>query len=253
MAVDRSGGVSRRRLLQGGGLVAAGWMAGAWRPGGARAATPAALKAKLQACQPEGDPLEALLEGNRRFAAAWQQAAAPMDTQARRRLLGDLLSDNCQIDPQALARGQKPWAGILSCADSRVSSELVFDRGAGELFNVRSAGNTAFADGVASMEYAVAVLGVPLILVMGHSGCGAVAAAQDPKAQLTPLLTDLVRPIRASLVPGESLSAATKTNALAAAAAMLRSSELLAAAVADGTLRLRASYFDIGSGLVTLL
>jgi carbonic anhydrase len=66
---------------------------------------------------------------------------------------------------------------VLCCADSRVSPEWVFASGSGELFEVRSAGNTAFNDGIASLEYAVAELAVPLILVMGHSGCGAVTAA----------------------------------------------------------------------------
>ncbi|MFY8149585.1 MAG: carbonic anhydrase [Prochlorococcaceae cyanobacterium] len=245
--------MSRRGLLRGGGLAAAGWMAGALLPHGARAALPEAVREELRACQPSGDPLQALLEGNQRFAAAWQAAAGPMASSQRRRRLLALLADNCQLDPEALAQGQKPWAAILSCADSRVPTELMFDRGVGELFNVRCAGNTAFADGVASMEYAVAVLKVPLILVVGHSGCGAVAAAQDPQASLTPLLTDLVRPIRASLVPGESLEAATKTNARAAAATMLQASEVLAAAVKEGRLRVAASYFDIGSGRVALL
>jgi carbonic anhydrase len=80
-----------------------------------------------------------------------------------------------------------------------------------------------------------------------------VAAAQDPQASLTPLLTDLVKPIRASLVPGESLAAATKTNARATAATMLRTSAVLAAAATENRLRVEASYFDIGSGRVELL
>ncbi len=245
--------VSRRGLLQGGGLTAAGWMAGAVLPHGARAAAPTSVREELRSCQPSGDPLQALLEGNQRFATAWQAASGPMNNNQRRHRLMALLADNCQLDPQALAQGQKPWAAILSCADSRVPTELIFDRGVGELFNVRCAGNTAFADGVASMDFAVAVLKVPLILVVGHSGCGAVAAAQDPQASLTPLLTDLVKPIRASLVPGESLAAATKTNARATAATMLRTSAVLAAAATENRLRVEASYFDIGSGRVELL
>ncbi|MCT0223801.1 carbonic anhydrase [Synechococcus sp. CS-1328] len=254
MSPDRRS-VSRRLLLRETGLVAAGLAAGSLMPRQSQAAPAPAesLRQQLTACEPGGDPLQALVAGNRRFAAAWKAASGPMDNQVRRRLMVDLLADNCQLDPTALAKGQKPWAAILSCADSRVPTEILFHRGPGELFNVRCAGNTAFSDGVASLEYAVEVLGVPLILVMGHSGCGAVEAAMDPNASLTPLLTDLVKPIRASLVPGEPLPAAIRTNARYATQAMLRKSELLAGAKAAGRVRVQAAYFDIGSGQVSLL
>jgi carbonic anhydrase len=133
-----------------------------------------------------------------------------------------------------------------------VAPEWIFACGSGELFEVRSAGNTAFDEGIASLEYAVAELAVPLILVLGHSGCGAVTAAMasDP---LTPLLEELVAPIRASLRPGADLAAAVRTNAAAAAAALPRRSALLRQAVEDGRLRLQAAYFDIGSGQVSLV
>ena len=75
------------------------------------------------------------------------------------------------------AGGQTPIAAILSCADSRVPPELIFNQGPGDLFVVRVAGNVENADGLASLEYGTEVLGIPLIMVMGHSNCGAVAAA----------------------------------------------------------------------------
>ena len=78
-----------------------------------------------------------------------------------------------------LKNGQWPWAIVLSCADSRVIPELIFDAGIGELFVVRVAGNVANTSSLASIEYAVHVLGVKLIVVLGHEGCGAVKAALD--------------------------------------------------------------------------
>ena len=93
---------------------------------------------------------------------------------------------------------------------------------------------------------------MPLILVMGHSGCGAVTAAMASNP-LTPLLEELVAPIRASLEPGADLAQAVRRNAAAAAAALPQRSALLRQAVADGRLRIQAAYFDIGSGDVSLV
>ena len=150
---------------------------------------------RLKACHPAGDPLQALLAGNSRFAQVWQSTSGNLDPRARMARFAALWRRNCQSDPAALARGQRPWAAVLGCADSRVAPEWLFAAGVGELFEVRCAGNTPFAAGIASLEYAVAELEVPLILVLGHGGCGAVAAAlgRDP---LTPLLEELVAPIR---------------------------------------------------------
>ena len=82
---------------------------------------------------------------------------------------------------ELLAGGQAPFAAILGCADSRVAPEIVFDTGLGELFTVRVAGNVANIASLASLEYAVAVLKVTVILVQGHSSCGAVSAAKKVK------------------------------------------------------------------------
>jgi carbonic anhydrase len=79
----------------------------------------------------------------------------------------------------AIARGQTPFAVLVSCSDSRVSPELLFGRGLGELFIVRNAGNTVDTTALGSIEYAVGVLGVPLVVVLGHQRCGAVGAAID--------------------------------------------------------------------------
>jgi carbonic anhydrase len=208
------------------------------------------LRAQLQACTPQ-DPLRRLQEGNALFAAAWSAAAAAPPEQ-RMEPLTSLWRHTCQIAPQALVEGQRPFAAILSCADARVDPGWLFACAAGELYQVRSAGNTVFDQAVASLDYAVAVLEVPLVLVLGHSGCGGVQAAISD-APLTPLLEELVRPIRANLRSGDDLTQAIEGNARHSAAQLTARSAVLKEAVAAGKLSIRSAYFDIGSGQVTLL
>ena len=205
-----------------------------------------------RSCRPK-DSLKALMQGNARFVEAWQKKNAATTMAARAAAMSSLWStDNCFLPADVLATGQAPWAAILSCADSRVSPEWVFDAAPSDLFVIRSAGNTAFDDAIASLEYSVAVLKTPLIMVMGHSSCGAVKAARDD-APLTPLLEQLVTPIRASLTPGESLDAAIAGNALYAAGQLTKRSQVLADAANNGSLTIVASTFDIQSGKVTVV
>src|SRR5205807_6485964 len=103
--------------------------------------------------------LERLREGNARYVR------------------GVSLRHDFRHEREALAGGQNPYAAILSCADSRIAPEYAFDSGRGDLFVCRVAGNFANAESIASLEYSVAVLGAPLILVLGHDSCGAVDAA----------------------------------------------------------------------------
>ncbi|TGG79190.1 MAG: carbonic anhydrase [Aphanocapsa feldmannii 277cV] len=211
-----------------------------------------AVASPLKACHPE-NPLAALKAGNARFIALEQRLRTIKDSARRQQVLADHVLDNCHLGAMVLKEGQAPWAGIVTCADSRVPPEWVFDTSPGDLFVVRSAGNTAFDDAVASMEYAVSALGMKLIVVMGHSGCGAVSAAieQDP---LTPLLTQLVQPIRAAIPQGlQDLPQAIRRNAEAAADTMVSKSALLASAVAAGDLQISSAVFDIASSRVTFL
>src|SRR4029077_5997837 len=93
---------------------------------------------------------------------------------------------------------QFPIAAILSCSDSRLAPELAFDQGPGDIFVVRVAGNFVNIDGLASMEFAVKVLGVPLIMVLGHSNCGAIASAVKvvmDRAELPGHLPELIKSI----------------------------------------------------------
>ena len=163
-----------------------------------------------------------------------------------------MFEEGCQIDRLALSEGQRPWAALISCADARVAPEWIFSAGSGELFQVRVAGNSAFDDGIASLEYAVAVLEVPLILVLGHSGCGAVKAAMST-APLTPLLEDLVKPIRSALKSGDDLTQAIEGNARYAAGQLTKRSAVLKEAEASGKVLIKSAFFDIKSGEVSLL
>ena len=198
-------------------------------------------------CAPE-DPLQTLLAGNRRFRTAWQAAQNDPDTNLSR------IDHNarCLNPPAAMADGQQPWATVLTCADSRVSPSWVFDTTPGELFVIRSAGNTAFTEAVASIEYSVSVLKTPLVMVMGHSGCGAVQAALS-SADLTPSLEQLVKPIREQISGTTSLEAAVRRNAMGTAEQLLQHSDTLRQAKVDGAMKLVVSCFDLASGAVSLI
>ncbi|MFM7312256.1 MAG: carbonic anhydrase [Cyanobium sp.] len=221
------------------------------RPDAAAASLDTALQQRLALCTP-GDALARLLEGNGRFAAAWAAASGTASAPERQAMLRQVWEGACQLDPQALAQGQRPWAAILSCADARVDPGWIFACTAGELFQVRSAGNTAFPEALASLEYAVSILEVPLVLVMGHSDCGAVKAAMGSGA-LTPLLEKLVTPIRASLQSRDDLTQAVQGNARYAAGQLTARSAVLKGAVEGAKLSIRSAFFDIGSGRVSLL
>mgnify|MGYP001986350214 FL=1 len=198
-------------------------------------------------CAPD-NPLQALMDGNRRFRSAWQ--AAKNDPEANLNGIDHL--QRCFNPPDALAENQQPWATVLTCSDSRVSPAWVFDTTPGELFVIRSAGNTAFTEAVASIEYSVSVLNTPLVMVMGHSGCGAVQAAMN-KEVLTPSLEQLIAPIREQIEDSGSLADAVKRNALGTAEKLIENSDTLRRAKASGAMKLVVSCFDLASGAVSLI
>ena len=203
--------------------------------------------AEEEFCVPN-DPLEALMAGNRRFAEAWRQAEQNNGTTPRTANP----DPRCFNSPRALATSQHPWATVLTCSDSRVSPSWVFDTSPGELFVIRNAGNTAFTEAIGSVEYSVSVLKTPLLMVMGHSGCGAVTAAMDTNP-LTPSLDRLIQPIRENINGSSDLEDAVKRNALASASTLLQRSTLLAEAKASGALKLVVGCFQLSSGVVSLI
>ena len=109
---------------------------------------------------------------------AWQNQNRAETRAERAATMANLWRENCFLSAEVISRGQAPWATILTCADSRVAPEWIFDAAPNNLFVIRSAGNTAFDEAIASMEYSVSILGCPLIMVMGHSSCGAIQAAR---------------------------------------------------------------------------
>jgi carbonic anhydrase len=198
---------------------------------------------------PAADALARLREGNRRFAA--NQATAT-GSPARR---------------AALVDGQEPFAIILGCSDSRVPAELVFDQGFGDLFVIRVAGNVVAPSQVGSVEFAAARFSTRLVVVMGHSQCGAVIAALDDVLGRTTeqsrnlrSIVDRVRPsVEASRAgrkddaDGAWLKDAIRANVRASVDHLRHGSELLEQLIAtDGLVVLGAEY-SLETGMVTFL
>ena len=146
---------------------------------------------------------------------------------------------------------QQPFAGLLSCADSRVPIEIIFDQSIGELFVTRVAGNIATPEIIASLEYGAAVLGIKVIMVLGHAGCGAVKAAIGAK-EVPGQISALFPPLRQAVdQAGPDLAAATKANAGIQAALLSKASTVLAPMVKEGKLKIVGAYYDLATGKVT--
>lgn len=154
-----------------------------------------------------------------------------------------------------LAEGQQPFACVLGCADSRVSPELVFDHGLGDVFTVRTAGQVLDDSIVGSVEYAVAHLGVRLVVVLGHESCGAVAAAADlvgGRAELSGSVSTLVRSVEAAVLstPAESdqkefLAACVRNQARRVAAQLPERSALIREAIEQHGAEVVPAIYDL--------
>jgi carbonic anhydrase len=148
---------------------------------------------------------------------------------------------------------QEPYAAVLSCADSRVPVELIFDQSIGHLFVTRVAGNIATSAVIASLEYGVAVLGTVVIMVLGHANCGAVKASIEAKA-VPGQISALYPYIRPAIDrAGRDLEAAIRVNAEIQAALLRQSSPVLAEHIGQHRLKIVAGYYDLVSGKVTVL
>ena len=162
---------------------------------------------------------------------------------------------------EALVGGQNPFASILSCADSRIAPEYAFDSGRGDLFVCRVAGNFANDDTVASLEYGVAVLNSPLILVLGHDSCGAVDATIKSLKDNTTLpghLPSLVNALAPAVKatrdqPGDHLANATRKNVIDVVAKLKSATPILSAAVADGKIKIVGGIYRLDSGKVEMI
>lgn len=186
------------------------------------------------------EALELLLNGNKRFAAMRQ--VYPRQSSEHR---------------EELVKGQNPIAAILSCSDSRVPSELVFDQGLGDLFIVRTAGHTINELVIASLEYAVFALQVSLIMVVGHEQCGAVTAVMTDSVLPghMPQLAENLRPALES-VPKEADNAieqAIKVNSQFTMQHLIEQSEVLRTAVQEDKLKIVPAYYELKTGIIHVL
>jgi carbonic anhydrase len=183
------------------------------------------------------EALDELMNGNKRFSSG-RPTAHEQDLA--------LLKKNT-------LQQQEPFAAVLACADSRVPVELVFDQSIGHVFVTRVAGNVATPEIIGSLEFGAAVLGTKVILVMGHSSCGAVTATiqgEEVPGQISALFSHIQPAVRQS---GRDLEAATKANAKIQAALLRDSSTVISGLVKEDKLKVEAAYYDLASGKVELL
>lgn len=228
----------RRNFLRVGALAAAA----PWSLGTALAA-PAAGEAAPNAIPP-AEALKRLMDGNARYAANKPSEKSFSAGRAAR------------------AKVQYPIAAILSCADSRLAPEFAFDQGAGELFVVRTAGNYAAPALLSSLEYAVAVLNVPLVMVLGHSNCGAVSAAVksiESNSMLPGTLQDIISAIQPAVVRAQNgpadklLDRAIFENVKMQEQALVTRPSLVQSMFKDKKIDIVGGVYDLATGKVTLV
>jgi carbonic anhydrase len=192
---------------------------------------------------PEINPeaaLKELLDGNKRYVAG--QATHPHQSATRRIEVG---------------KGQHPLAAILTCSDSRVPPEILFDQGIGDVFIVRDAGNIADDVALGSLEYAAEHLGTPLIVVLGHSKCGAVTAtvqggeAPGHIGSLIKLIQPAVEKTKGQ--PGDPIVNAIKANVQLVVEQLNTCQPILAHLVKAGKLKIVGAHYDLDSGAVELV
>ena len=222
---------SRRRFLQ---VGAAGTVAGLLTSGLEFALPPTA---QAQSILTPDAALAELMAGNKRFIAERLTAH----------------DEDLAILKQHTVDKQEPFAAVLSCADSRVPVELVFDQSIGHIFVTRVAGNVITPEIIASLEYGAAVLGTKVILVMGHANCGAVSAAikgKEVPGQISALYAHIQPAVDKA---GPNLEATIKANARIQATLLRQASTVVSGLVKEGKLKVVAGYYDLSTGAVTLI
>lgn len=228
-----NGWIGRRELLRwmivsGGGIAAT-----------TLASQPASAAEPAESLPDPDTALGRLLEGNQRFV----QHKPTYPDQSLARL-------------QEIAQGQHPFVTILSCADSRVPAELVFDQGLGDIFDVRIAGNVVTPEALGSVEYAAVLLETPLLMVLGHERCGAVTAAVQAEA-LPGKIGAFVKHIEPALARVKNQSGDRVENTVVAnvqyQVERLLESQLLAERVEAGKLKIVGGRYDLDTGEVTIV
>lgn len=184
--------------------------------------------------------LKRLMEGNQRFVQ--HKANHPDQSEAR---------------IKELAQAQHPFATLLTCADSRVAAEILFDEGLGDLFDIRVAGNIVTPEVLGSLEYAVDILGTPLIMVLGHERCGAVTAAVQGK-HLSGHINSFVKAIKPAIANIEGTSDDLVNNAVVANVRyqiekLKQNSSILSQKLLDNKLKIVGGRYDLDTGEVSLI
>ncbi len=184
--------------------------------------------------------LKLLLEGNQRFVAG--KLEHPNQTPARR---------------AEVAKGQHPFAAVLACSDSRTPPEIIFDRGLGDLFVVRVAGNVADKVVIESLDYSVKHLGVRVVMVLGHRRCGAVIAAveghEEEGKDVGPMLKELDPAVAATKgMAGDPVENAVRANVKLVMLNLATSSELRAMVI-SGELKIVGGIYDLDTGTIEML
>jgi carbonic anhydrase len=197
----------------------------------------APLQAWAQSTLTPDQALNELMEGNKRYTSGGMTS----------------FEHDLQILKQHTVEKQEPFAAVLSCADSRVPVEIVFDQTIGHIFVTRVAGNVVTPEIIGSLEFGAGVLGTKVILVMGHGGCGAVKATIQGKevpGQISSLFPHIQPAVDQA---GPNLEAATKANARIQAGLLREASPVISELVKGGKLKVVAGYYDLGTGAVELL
>jgi carbonic anhydrase len=223
---------SRRGFLQ---MSIGGAVVGMLGAAAAEVAMPRRAAAQSE-LSPDG-ALKEMMEGNARFASGKMTS----------------FEHDLEMLKSKTVDKQEPFAAVLSCADSRVPVEILFDQTIGHVFVTRVAGNVVTPEIIGSLEYGAAVLGTKVIMVLGHRGCGAVKAAIAGKGvpgQISSLFPHLQAAVDAA---GPDTEATTKENAKHQARLLRESSTVISEMTKDGKIKVVGAYYDLGSGTVTLL
>jgi len=224
---------SRRRFLT--TMTLGGAMAGLVTAAGRELVEPRPVLAQSK-LSPEA-ALKELIAGNKRFTSGRSTAH----------------DEDLAILKANTSEKQEPFAAILSCADSRVPVEILFDQSIGHLFGTRVAGNIVTSEIIASLEFGAGVLGTRVILVLGHGGCGAVKASIQT-AVVPGQISALYPYIRPAVdQAGTDLEKVTKANARIQAALLRKASTVISGLVKEGKLIVTSGFYDITNGSVTLL
>jgi carbonic anhydrase len=193
------------------------------------------------------EALQKLMKGNKQFIEQKQTGQKLCDLTTR----------------QSLAKGQKPYAVILTCSDSRVPPELIFDKGLGEIFVIRVAGNIPDPIVLGSIEYAVEHIGSPLVMVLGHERCGAVTAAVDAKGKPEGNIGAIIKTISPAVKKARKeytgkdkaqlVETAIDINTRLVAENLTKQSSVIRHLVKEGKVKIVTAKYDLDDGTVTLM